>query len=126
ETIAGQGSARSVWGCPVPRQAVFAISVAIHSADPAAALRAAAMADAYWAVGAPRVPATWAQVRAGAGIAYLMGGAIDGTVEQIAPILNLPPELRIGTVTGYFTNLDRRLDDPRYAGSRTAAELRAR
>src|SRR5215472_8827361 len=34
---------RSVWSFPIPRQAIFALSVAIHTGDPDAALRAAAM-----------------------------------------------------------------------------------
>ena len=53
------------------------------------------------------MPATWARVRAGAAIAYLMMDSLDGAAAQIAPILELAPELRINTVTGYLAHLDR-------------------
>jgi hypothetical protein len=36
----------STWSCPRPRQALYALSVAIRLRDPDAALRAADMADA--------------------------------------------------------------------------------
>jgi len=102
------------------------MSVAIHTGDPDAALRAAAMADAAWDTGVPRIEATWAQIRAGAGIAHLMKGDLDGTVEQTTPILSLPPELRIDTVTAYLRELDRRLNEPRFTTDRQAVELRER
>jgi len=126
ETVPVNDVDRSVWSFPVPRQAVFAISVAIHTGDPDAALRAAAMADAAWATDARRIPANWAQVRAGAAIAHLMKGALDGTFEQTAQVLDLPKELRIDTVIGYLKDLDHRLADRRFANDRTASELRER
>jgi hypothetical protein len=66
ESLAANDTDRSVWSFPIPRQAVFAMSVAIHTGDPDAALRAATMADAAWNAGVPRIEATWAQIRAGA------------------------------------------------------------
>ena len=113
----------SVWSFPTARQAVFAISVAITTGDPDAALRAAAMADAAWASGARRTPATWAQVRAGTGIAYLMKGALDGTVQEAAQVLSLPQELRIETVVSYLNDLNNRLHDRSLSNSRAAMEL---
>jgi transcriptional regulator with XRE-family HTH domain len=124
ETLPATDSATSVWSFPAERQAVFALSVAIHTGDSESALRAVAMADAGWDAGSRKVPATWAQIRAGAAIAYLMKGSLDGAAEQVAPVLSLSPELRIGTVTGYLKNLDRRLDKPILASSETAVELR--
>ena len=114
----------SAWSFPLERQAIFALSVATHTGDPDGALRAAELADAGWASGDPQVPATWAQVRVGAGIAHLMKGSLDGTVEQVTPVLTLPPELRLATVTGYMENLDRRLNQPRFQRSKIAIELR--
>jgi transcriptional regulator with XRE-family HTH domain len=124
ETLPADDSAVSVWSFPAERRAVFALSVAIHTRDSDSALRAVAMADAGWAAGSRKVPATWAQIRAGAAIAYLMKGSLDGAAEQVTSVLSLSPELRIGTVTGYLKNLDRRLDKPILANSKTAIELR--
>jgi hypothetical protein len=126
ETLPANDTAVSVWSFPVERRAVFALSVAIHTGDSDSAFRAVAMADAAWDAGDPKVPATWAQIRAGAAIAYLMMRSLDGAVAQIAPVLNLSPELRIGTITGYLRNLDRRLEKLRVTNSKTAIELRQR
>ena len=114
----------SVWSFPPGRQALFSLSVALHTGDAAGALRAAATAEAGWLSGAPKALATWAQVRAGAAMAYLMLDSLDGAAAQIAPVLELPPEMRIETVTGYLRTLDRMLSQSRFAGSGQAAVLR--
>jgi transcriptional regulator with XRE-family HTH domain len=117
------GSPRSVWSFPIGRQAIFALSVAIHTGDPDSALRAAAMAQTGWASGEPRIPANWAQIQAGSSIAYLMKGSLDGATSHIAPVLGLPRELRISTVIGYLRKLESMLAEPRFAKSRPAARL---
>ena len=68
--------------------------------------------------------ATWAQVRAGAAMAYLILDSLDGAAAQIAPVLELAPEMRIDTVTGYLRTLDQMLSQPRFAGNAPAAVLR--
>jgi tetratricopeptide (TPR) repeat protein len=113
----------SVWSFPIERQAVFGLSVALRSGDPDTALRAAATADAGWATGDPRNPANWAQVRVGSAMAHLMKNALDGATEEVIPVLDLHPNLRIETVTGYLRDLDRLLGQPRFSGSKAAAEL---
>ena len=80
----------SAWSFSRQRQAIFALSVCLHTADPDSALRAAATADAYWDTGAAKVTATWAQVRAGAAMAHLLKNSIDGAAAQLAPVLELP------------------------------------
>jgi transcriptional regulator with XRE-family HTH domain len=117
------GSPRSVWSFPIGRQAIFALSVAIHTGDPDSALRAAAMAETGWASGEPRIPANWAQIQAGSSIAYLMKGSLDGAASHIAPVLGLPRELRISTVIGYLRKLESMLAEPRFAKSEPAARL---
>jgi tetratricopeptide (TPR) repeat protein len=114
----------SVWSFPIERQAVFGLSVALRSGDPDTALRAAATADAGWATGDPRNPANWAQVRVGSAMAHLMKNALDGAAEEVTPVLDLHPNLRIDTVTGYLRDLDQLLDQSRFSGSKAAAELR--
>jgi hypothetical protein len=120
---AKQGNPRSVWSFPTGRQAIFELSVAIHTGDPDSALRAAAMAEARWASGEPKVPATWAQIQAGSSIAYLMKDSLDEAAHHVTPVLDLPRELRISTVVGYLQKLDTLLTQPRFAKSNTAAEL---
>jgi hypothetical protein len=88
------------------------------------ALRAAATADAYWDAGAAKVTATWAQVRAGAAMAYLLKNSLDGAAAQLAPVLELPPELRIQTVTGYLHEIGGILAAPRFDGSALGVGLR--
>lgn len=114
----------SPWSFPAERQAIFALSVALRTGDPDGALRAAAMADQGWAAGAPHIRSTWAQVRIGAAIARLLNDSLDGTVEQVTPMLTLPPEFRIATVTGWLTELADRLTSQRYAHSHAAISLR--
>lgn len=121
-SVGAQGA--SVWSFSLGRQALFSLSVALHTGDAAGALRAASSAETSWNSGAPKALATWAQVRAGAAMAYLMLDSLDGAVAQIAPVLELAPEMRIGTVTGYLRTLDQMLSQPRFAGSGQATELR--
>jgi hypothetical protein len=118
-----RGSRSSVWSFSIARQAMFALSVAIHTGDPDGALRAAGMAEAWWANGEPKVPATWAQIQAGSSIAYVMKDSLDRAAQHIAPVLDLPQELRISTVTGYLRKLENLLAQSRFAKSETAIDL---
>jgi hypothetical protein len=113
----------SVWSFPIERQAIFSLSVAINTGDPDAALSAAEIADARWSEGSLKNSATWAQIRSGSAIAYMMKDSLDGAAEQIAPVLDLPQELRISTVTGYLKQLDSMLREPRFAKSNLAMGL---
>lgn len=123
ETVTGD-SGISAWSFPAGRQAIFALSVAIETGDPDAALRAAAKADAAWSAGDSMALANWAQIRVGAGIAHLLKGSLDGAVAEVAPVLTLPPERRVSTVTAYMTHLDRRLRKGQLGESKAAVELR--
>ena len=116
-------SGLSAWSFPVTRRAVFAQSVATQLGDPDAMLEAASAADAAWSAGAPRVPATWAQIRVGAGIAHLLNGSPDGAAAEVEPVLALPPGMRVATVTAYTERLRRRLEHPRYDGAAGVREL---
>lgn len=113
----------SAWSFSRGRQAIFALSVCVHTGDPEGALRAAREADSYWDAGGGKVTATWAQVRAGAAIAHLLKDSLDGAAGQIAQVLELPPEQRIRTVTGYLDEVSGMLRARRFAGSPLAALL---
>jgi transcriptional regulator with XRE-family HTH domain len=123
-TISADEDGISVWSFPIERQAIFGLSVALHSGDPDTALRAAATADAGWAAGDPRNPANWAQVRVGAATALVMKNSLDGATEEVNPVLDLHPNLRIDTVTGYLRNLSHLLNQSQFSNSKTAAELK--
>jgi hypothetical protein len=113
----GTDTGTSPWSFSPERQAIFALSVALRTGDADGALRAALAADQGWAAGDPHIPGTWAQIRIGAAIAHLFQDSLDGAIEQVTPMLAMPPEFRIATVTGWLADLDRRLFGHRYASS---------
>jgi transcriptional regulator with XRE-family HTH domain len=114
----------SPWSFPRARLSIFQLSVLLRTGDPSGALRAARAAEDDWAVGSLRNPCTWAQVRIGAAIACLRQGSLDGAAEQVTPLLDLAPDMRISTVTGWLTELDRELAKPRFAASPAVGDLR--
>ena len=113
----------SAWSFSRGRQAIFTVSVCIHTGDPDGALRAAEEADAYWDGGGGKVTATWAQVRAGAAIAHLLKNSLDGAARQLEPVLALSPDQRIRTVTGYLDEISKMIQTRRFAGSPVAVQL---
>ncbi len=117
-------SGLSAWSCPRPRQALYALSVAIRLRDPDAALRAAEMADAGWASGDPWLYGVWSLIRIGAGTAHVMKGDLDAAAGQLGAITTLDPPFRIATITGYLADMDSLLVQRRFAGDRKAGELR--
>lgn len=48
----------------------------------------------------------------------------DGAAQRVQPVFELPPGLRIATVTGWLAELDRGLTDARYVNLPLATELR--
>lgn len=116
-------SGKSAWSFAIGRQALFSLAVATETGDAEGALRAAHLADTGWASGEPYVPANWAQIRIGAGIAHLMQGNLDGVIEEVTPTLTLAPERRVATVTAYADRLRRRLNQPKYRSDKRALEL---
>jgi hypothetical protein len=114
----------STWSCPGPRQALYALSVAIRLRDPDEALCAAEMAAAGWAGGDPWLYGVWALVRIGAGIAYVMKGDLDAASGQFEAVLTLAPTFRIATITGYLADMDSLLRQRRFAGAEKARDLR--
>lgn len=43
--------------------------------------------------------------------------SLDGAVEQVTPVLDMGPEYRIATVTGWLADLDEQLARRRFAGA---------
>jgi hypothetical protein len=50
--------------------------------------------------------------------------AVDGTSNQISPVLELPSEYRLATVTAHITTVDTLLQQRRFRGAREATRLR--
>jgi hypothetical protein len=117
-------SGLSTWSCPGPRQALYALSVAIRLRDPDEALRAAEMADAGWAAGDPWLYGVWSLIRIGAGMAYVMKGDLEAAAEQLNAVLTLAPVFRIATITSYLADMDSLLRQRRFTGSERAQGLR--
>src|SRR5262249_37863451 len=88
------------------------------------ALEAATEADAGWRAAEPHIPGLWAQVRIYAAIAHLLRGEPDAASGEVGPVLDMPPDLRISTVTGLLVDLDGRLRDGRHATGSTTIGLR--
>ncbi|MFF4779680.1 hypothetical protein ACFY05_43415 [Microtetraspora fusca] len=53
-----------------------------------------------------------------------MMGDLHGAAEQISPVMSMPPELRMATVTNYLVEMDARLRDKRFHRSDIASDLR--
>jgi hypothetical protein len=114
----------SPWSFPDERMTIFRVSVALATGDPELALTAAATWSPAEAAPGPHVTAAWAQIRAAAAIARIRTGELDGAAEEVAPVLSLPPQFRIATVTGWLDDLRRRLNGYQYLGSPLAVSLR--
>jgi len=114
----------TAWSCPRPRSALYALSVALRLHDPDAALRSAAAADELWEAGEPQAFGVWSLIQAGAGIAHVMRGDLPAASERLEQVAQLPPELRISTITGYLEDMDALLRGHRFAGIQQAADMR--
>jgi hypothetical protein len=122
--LSGDRPSGSPWAFPAERRAIFRLSVLLRTGDPDGALAAAEEADDGWAGGDPVIPGTWAQVRIGAAIAHLLKDSLDGAAEEVTPVLDMDPEYRIATVTGWLVDLDEQLARHRFAGAPQAIALR--
>jgi hypothetical protein len=116
----------TAWTCVRARQAAYALQVGLGADDPAAVLRQVHEADAAWAEGDPWVYGTWAQVRIGAALAYVIGGDPEGAAEELAPVFDLEDQYRVVTIVGRIGEVGRRLADPCFAGSGPAEDLKER
>ncbi|HEY0935867.1 MAG TPA: hypothetical protein VGD91_19275 [Trebonia sp.] len=56
-------------------------------------------------------------------MAHLMRDSLDGAAGQLRPVLELPPDQRISTITGYLDNISAMLRTRRFNGSTLAAQL---
>ena len=113
-----------IWACGRARQANYAMSVHLRTGNPAGALAEAETARQAYEAGEDWAYGTWAQIRIASGIAHLIAGRVDGAASELAPILTMPPERRLATLTTRLGEVGMRLSDRRYQGSTEATELR--
>jgi hypothetical protein len=117
-------SGLSTWSCPRPRQALYALSVALRFRDADGALQAADAADAGWVAGDPWLYGVWSLVRIGSGTAYVIKGDLDAAAGQLSAVVTLEPPFRISTITGYLADMDSLLRQRRFTASAQAREMR--
>ena len=88
------------------------------------ALRLAAEAEPMWQTERPRAFGTWAHFRIAVAKAHILVGSVEGAIEQVIPVLDLPAEYHISTLTEAFTTLNALLADRRFNKSHEVASLR--
>ncbi|MGH3217923.1 MAG: helix-turn-helix transcriptional regulator [Streptosporangiaceae bacterium] len=126
DEVTSAGEAGGIWACGRARQANYAMSVHLRAGDPAGALAEADIARQAYEGGEAWAYGTWAQIRIASGIAQLIAGRADGAASELTPILSIPPERRLTTLTTRLGEVEMRLRHPRYQGSTEVAELRQR
>ncbi|RBQ21464.1 XRE family transcriptional regulator [Spongiactinospora rosea] len=89
--------------CGPARQANYEMGVHLRARETASALKSAAEAEQAWKDGDTWAYGTWAQVRIGSAIAYVMAGQVDGAGDALQPVLQLPDELRLATLAARLT-----------------------
>jgi len=55
-----------------------------------------------------------------------MRGDLDGTLREVTPVLSMPPEFRMATVTAYTSDMEVRLRQRRFVRDTTANEIMQR
>jgi hypothetical protein len=115
----------TAWSCPPAREANYAASVNLGAGELERSLSDAGRADEAWASGCPWVYGTWAQVRIGAAIAHVRNGEPEGAAGEIAPVLSLPAEYRVVTLTDRLLYVNQLLRGPHYCNNPAATNLSA-
>ena len=101
EETAGSGEADGgLFSCGGVRLAGYAATLGLREGSLEAVLGAAAMAEAAIRDGEQAPYGSLAQVRLCAALALLASGDADQASEHLAPVLGLPPEMRLATFTG--------------------------
>jgi hypothetical protein len=116
---------RTAWSCPPAREANYAAIVNLGAGELERSLSDVGRADEAWASGCAWVYGTWAQVRIGAAIAHVRNGEAEGAAGEIAPVLSLPAEYRVVTVTDRLLYVNQLLRGPRYRDNSAATNLTA-
>lgn len=114
----------SAWSCPPARRALFRMAVPLNLGEPQEALRLAGEAETMWQKERPHAFGTWAHFQIAVASAHILVGSVKGAMEHVSPVLDLPQEYHISTLTGHFSTLNALLADRRFNQSYEAASLR--
>ncbi|HEY2575509.1 MAG TPA: hypothetical protein VGI74_04310 [Streptosporangiaceae bacterium] len=104
-------TAYSAWSCPPARRTLFRMGVALNLGHPHEVLQQAAEAKPMWQHEKPQAFGTWAHFQILVAKAHIMAGYTDSAMEEVVPVLDLPHEYRISTLSGHFATLDVLLKD---------------
>lgn len=112
-----------LYSCGVARRSCYTMTLHLRAGQPTNVLAAAADADGAYRAGEERSYGTWAQVQMSAALARLGLGSVDGAAERLAPVLALPPEMRLATFDDKLSRTLSLLSGPAYLGSADARGL---
>jgi hypothetical protein len=110
-----------IFVCGGVRLANYSAGVYLKTGEPDAALRAV---DAACPLPGEEVGyGTWGQLQICAGIAWMAKGDLDGTADRLGPVLALPANRRLATLTGRLSALAPALTEGRYRTDPGASTL---
>jgi 2'-5' RNA ligase len=111
--------------CGLTREANYSAGVHLRVGDPDTALAETDTALGAYDTGNQRSYGTEAQIHITRATSYLLKDQLDGVTDALRPVLALPTDHRLHTVTRRLTQLGHVLTRPRLARSVDAAALRA-
>jgi hypothetical protein len=124
EETAGDGrSDGGLFDCGTVRLAGYAATLALREGSLAGVLAAAAAAEGAVRDGEDVPYGSLSQVRLAAALALLASGDADQAAGWLAPVLSLPPEMRLATFTGRLSQAGALASDAPYKGSPVAREI---
>lgn len=111
-----------LYSCGPGRRANYAMTFHLRAGQPAKVLTAGTLADQVYRGGGQSY-GTWAQVQMSAALAHLANRSIDGAAHRLAPVLALPPDMRLSTFDGKLARTLAVLGRPVWTGSGEARSL---
>jgi hypothetical protein len=118
------GTTYSAWSCPPARQALYRIGVALNMGEPLEAVRQASDAESIWQHERPKAFGTWAHFQIAAARAHVLTGSLDAAIGHVMPVLTMPQEFRISTLTSNLAILDCLLASRQFSKSAGVSPLR--
>jgi len=119
--IIRQDDLGGVFECGEVRLANYLMGVYLRAGELRAVLDTASSAVAV--AGESVGYGTWGQIQIGAGIAHLRAGELEGAAEMFGPVLGLPLDRRLATLTGRLESVIPMLRAPAHRQDRTASGL---
>jgi hypothetical protein len=123
ETAVNGDADGGLFSCGGVRLAGYAATLGLREGSLAAVLGAVAMAETAIRDGDQAPYGSLAQVRLCAALALLASGDADRASEHLAPVITLPPEMRLATFTGRLSQCAALASVAPYQGSVTARSI---